>query len=262
MRNYLAIVKKEMHTLFVSPIAYVVLAVFFAVTGYFFYIITSSIIQRVMEMGFRSQQFGSAPPPIDVPAVILGNFFSVISTILLFLVPMITMGVFAEEKKRGTIELLFTSPITHLQLILGKFTAMMLFLLVMLLPTILKSFLLYLYSEPKPPLGPIFTGFLGALLLGGALLTIGLFISSLTENQIVAATLCFGVFIILWVIDAVAGASTTVGNEVLRYLSIMNHYEDFTKGVLDSRHVVFYVSMIFLGLFLTSVSLNSAKWRA
>ena len=101
MRNYLAIVKKEMHTLFVSPIAYVVLAVFFTVSGYFFYIITSSIIQRVMEMGFRSQQFGSAPPPIDVPAVILGNFFSVISTILLFLIPMITMGVFAEEKKRG-----------------------------------------------------------------------------------------------------------------------------------------------------------------
>ena len=135
-------------------------------------------------------------------------------------------------------------------------------MLIMLLPTILKSFLLYLYSEPRPPLGPIYTGFLGALLLGGALLTIGLFISSLTENQIVAATLCFGVFIILWVVDAVAGAGTTVGNEALRYLSIMNHYEDFTKGVLDSRHVVFYVSMIFLGLFLTSVSLNSAKWRA
>lgn len=262
MRNYLAIVKKELNTLFVSPIAYVVLAVFFAVSGYFFYIITASIIQRVMEMGVRSQQFGQAAPPIDVPSVILGNFFSVISTILLFLIPMITMGIFAEEKKRGTIELLFTSPLTNLQLILGKFTGVMLFLLIMLLPTILKSLLLVVYSEPSPPLSPIFNGFLGSLLLGGALLTIGLFISSLTENQIVAATLCFGVFIVLWVVDAIAGTATTLGNEVLRYLSIMNHYEDFTKGVLDTQHVVFYVSMIFLGLFLTSVSLNSAKWRA
>jgi ABC-2 type transport system permease protein len=261
MRNYLAIVKKELHSLFVSPIAYVVLAVFFVVAGYFFYIILSNIMQRVMEMQMMSQQYGGPPNPVDVPAVVMRNFFGVLSTILLFLIPMITMGVMAEEKKRGTIELLLTSPITTLQLILGKFTAVVLFLGIMLAPTILTSVLLYFNSEPRPPLSPYLVGFLGAFLLGGSLLAIGVFVSSLTENQIVAAVITFGVFLVLWVLDASAGAGSTVGNEVMRYLSVLNHYEDFTKGILDSQHVVFYVSFIFLGLFLTSMSLDSAKWR-
>jgi ABC-2 type transport system permease protein len=102
---------------------------------------------------------------------------------------------------------------------------------------------------------------LGAFLLGGALLATGLFVSSLTENQIVAAVITFGVFIVLWVIDATAGTGTTLTSETLRYLSILNHYDDFTKGVLDSQHLVFYLSFIFLGLFLTSVSLDSSNWR-
>jgi ABC-2 type transport system permease protein len=102
---------------------------------------------------------------------------------------------------------------------------------------------------------------LGAFLLGGALLAIGIFVSTLTENQIVAAASTFGVFIILWVIDASAGASTTILNETLRYLSVLNHYEDFTKGVFDTQHLVFYLSFMVLGLFLTSLSLDSGKWR-
>lgn len=261
MRNYLAITRKELHSLFVSPIAYVVLAVFFAVSGYFFYIIMSSIVTQVMEMGFRSQQFGMPPQPIDVPSVIMRNFFGILSTILLFLVPMITMGIFAEEKKRGTIELLLTSPITNLQLILGKFTAVLLFLAVMLIPTMLNTLILYFYSDPSFPIRPVLAGYLGAFLLGGALLAVGVFISSLTENQIVAAVITFGIFIVLWVLDAAAGTETTISNEVMKYLSVLNHYEDFAKGVLDTRHVFFYVSMIFLGLFLTSTSLDSSKWR-
>ncbi|MDA2930568.1 ABC transporter permease subunit [Acidobacteria bacterium AH-259-O06] len=261
MRNYLAIVTKELRTLFVSPIAYVVLAVFFAITGYFFYIILGNVIEFVMQRAFQSQQFGAAPPPFDAPAAVIRGFFGILSTILLFLIPMITMGIFAEEKKRGTIELLFTSPLTHLQLILGKFTALILFLLVMLVPTIVNSILLYLLSEPAPRLVTMLVGYLGAFLLGGALLAVGVFISSLTENQIVAAVLTFGTFLILWVIDATAGTGSTITNETIRYLSILNHYEDFTKGVLDSQHVIFYLSFIFLGLFLTSVSLDSGKWR-
>jgi ABC-2 type transport system permease protein len=171
------------------------------------------------------------------------------------------MGIFAEERKRGTIELLLTSPLTHLQLILGKFTAGLVFLSVMLLPALLNTALLVSYSEPSPPVVPFFVGILGAFLLGGALLAVGIFISTLTENQIVAAAATFGVFIILWVIDASAGASTTIGNETLRYLSVLNHYEDFTKGVFDTQHLVFYVSFMVLGLFLTSFSLDSEKWR-
>ena len=261
MRNYLAVLKKEFKNLFVSPIAYAILAVFFAVSGYFFYIILTSIIDQVMQMMFQSQQFGGAPPAIDVPNIVMRNFFGLVSTILLFFLPMITMGIYAEEKKRGTMELLLTSPLTNLQLVLGKFSALLLFLLIMLVPTVLNSVLLYLYSDPKPSLSPFLAGYAGAFLLGGSLLALGSFISSLTENQIVAAVITFGIFIVLWVLDAAAGASTTLGNEALKYLSVLNHYEDFTRGVLDTQHLVFYLSLTFLGLFLTSVSLDSLKWR-
>lgn len=261
MKNYWAILKKEFRILFVSPIAYAVLAVFYAVGGYFFYIILTFYIQRSMQMMLQSAQFGGAAPPIDVPSMVMTNFFGVISTILLFLLPMVTMGIFAEEKKRGTIELLFTSPITNTQLILGKFSAVLLFLGLMLVPTILNSLLLYFYSDPAPPLAPIFNSYLGAFLLGGALLSVGVFVSSLTENQIVAAVVTFGIFLVLWVIDASAGTGTSLRDETLRYLSVLNHYEDFTRGILDTQHVFFYLSFIFLGLFLTSLSLDSVKWR-
>jgi ABC-2 type transport system permease protein len=255
MRNYTAIVRKELLSLFVSPIAYVVLAVFYVVSGYFFFII----------LGFYAEQAAmsqfNAPFPMDVPSMVMQNYLGVLSTILLFLLPMVTMGIFAEERKRGTIELLLTSPVTHLQLILGKFTAALVFLLVMLLPAMMNAALLILYSSPSPEVPPFMTGLLGVFLLGGTLLAVGIFVSTLTENQIVAAAATFGIFIILWVIDASAGASTTLWNETLRYLSVLNHYEDFTKGILDTQHLVFYLSLMVLGLFLTSLSLDSGKWR-
>lgn len=256
MRNYFAIAGKELHSLFVSPIAYAMMAVFFGVSGYFFYLIMTFYVQQG-----SMRQFGQSPMPMDIPSMVMESYLGILSTILLFLLPMITMGIFADEKKRGTIELLLTSPITHLQLILGKFSAAFIFLLILLAPAFLNTTLLVTYSNPTPALSPFLVGLLGALLLGGSLLAVGIFISSLTENQIVAAAVTFAVFIILWVIDASAGAGTTAWNETLRYLSVLNHYEDFTKGVLDSQHLVFYFSFMFLGLFLTSMALDSDRWR-
>lgn len=257
MKNYLALTFKELKSFFVSPIAYVVLAVFFGVTGYFFYIILSFYVEQAVMRQFG----GPTSMAMDVPTMVMQSFLGVLSTILLFLLPMITMGSFAEERKQGTIELLFTSPLTNAQVILGKFTATLLFILVMFLPALLNTGLLFVYSDPVPPMSPYLVGLLGAILLSAALLSVGLFVSSLTENQIVAAAVTFGVFIILWVIDASAGSSTTITNETLKYLSVLNHYEDFTRGILDTQHIVFYLSFIVLGLFLTSLSLDSAKWR-
>ena len=148
MRNYLAIVGKELRSLFVSPVAYVVLAVFFGVSGYFFYIILGFYVEQASMRQFN------APFPMDVPTLVMQSYLGVLSTILLFLLPMVTMGIFAEERKRGTIELLLTSPLTHLQLILGKFTAGLVFLLLMLLPALLNTALLVSYSEPSPPVVP------------------------------------------------------------------------------------------------------------
>src|SRR6185295_13481537 len=175
--------------------------------------------------------------------------------------PMITMAAFADEKRRGTMELLLTSPITNVQIVLGKFLAALSFFIVMLLPTMLYYGFVFAYSSPKMTLGPVLSGYLGLLLLGGALISLGIFISTLTENQIVAASITFGAFLILWVIELVGRSGGPVLQEIISFLSVLNHFEDFSKGVIDSSSVIIYCSFIFLGLFLTYRSIESLRWR-
>jgi gliding motility-associated transport system permease protein len=261
MKNILAIMQKELRSYFVSPVAYVVLTVFLIISGFFFERIVSIFIERSMMMMMQSQQFGGPPPPMDVPAVVDRNFFGVLSTVILFMLPMITMATFAEEKRRGTIELLLTSPITNMQVVLGKFFAALSFFIVMLLPTLLYHVFVYFYTSPRMGLGPMFSGYLGLLLLGGCLISLGIFISTLTENQIVAASVTFGAFLLLWVIELVGRTGGPVLQEVISFLSILNHFEDFSKGVIDSSSVIVYFSFIFLGLFLTYRSIESLRWR-
>jgi ABC-2 type transport system permease protein len=261
MKNVLAIFEKEIKSYFVSPIAYVVLTVFLVIAGYFFYNILTIFMERSMFAAMQSQQFGGPPPSIDVPALVSRNFFGVLSTVILFMLPMVTMASFADEKRRGTIELLMTSPVTNLQVICGKFLGALVFFLIMLLPTMLYQIFILIYSSPRMAFGPIFSGYLGLLLLGGALISLGIFISTLTENQIVAASVTFGAFLILWVIDLSARSGGTTLQEILSYLSILNHFEDFSKGVIDTSSVVIYASFIFLGLFLTFRSIESLRWR-
>ncbi|MBM3803152.1 MAG: ABC transporter permease [Acidimicrobiia bacterium] len=261
MKNILAVLQKELKTFFVSPIAYVVLTVFLIIAGYFFYNIVTIFIERSMMAMMQSQQFGGPPPAMDVPALVTRNFSGVTSTVILFMLPMITMASFADEKRRGTMELLLTSPITNLQVILGKFLASLTFFAVMLLPTMIYYTFVFVYSSPKMTLGPVLSSYLGLLLLGGSLISLGLFISTLTENQIVAASITFGAFLILWVIDLAARGGGTVAQEIVSYLSILNHFEDFSKGVIDTASLVVYGSFIFLGLFLTYRSIDSLRWR-
>jgi ABC-2 type transport system permease protein len=257
----LAILQKELRSYFVSPIAYVVMTVFLVICGYFFYTIVSVFVERSMMMMMQSQQFGGPPPPMDVPSLVSRNFFGVVSTVVLFMLPMITMATFADEKRRGTMELLLTSPITHVQVIVGKFLAAIAFFLIMLTPTLLYHIFVYAYSSPRMTFGPILSGYLGLLLLGGAIISLGIFISTLTENQIIAAAITFGSVLILWVIDLSARSGGTVVKEIVSYLSILNHFEDFSKGVIDTSSLVVYGSFIFLGLFLTHRSIESLRWR-
>lgn len=261
MKNVVAILQKELRTVFVSPIAYVVLTVFLIISGYFFYNIVSIFVERSMMAMMQSQQFGGPPPAMDVPALVTRNFFGIVSTVILFMLPMITMPAFADEKRRGTMELLLTSPITNVQIVLGKFLAALSFFIVMLLPTMLYYGFVFAYSSPRMTFGPVLSGYLGLLLLGGALISLGIFISTLTENQIVAASITFGAFLILWVIDLSARGGGTVVQEIVSYLSILNHFEDFSKGVIDTASLVVYGSFIFLGLFLTYRSIESLRWR-
>ncbi|MBI4470908.1 MAG: ABC transporter permease subunit [Acidobacteria bacterium] len=260
MRGLLAIYRREMGGYFVSPIAYVVVGIFLLLAGYFFYNILSILVERSFMAQMQAQRFGQ-PPEMDVPSMVFRNFFGIVSTIILFLIPMLTMSLYAEERKRGTLELLMTSPITELQIVMGKFLAALCLFVVMLLPTLGYHILMGLYSEPAPPWRVMCSGYLGVFLLGAALISLGSFISSLTESQIIAAVMTFALFLLLWVLDAGVRGATTASGEVLQYLSILRHFDDFAQGVIDTSSLVFYVSLSGLGIFLTLRTLDAMRWR-
>jgi len=257
MRNVLAIVERELRAYFISPIAYVVLTIFVFLSGIFFRTILSQVMQMGLISQMQAQQLG--PRPMDMPGMISRGFLSTMSVILLFMIPMITMGLFSEEKKRGTIELLLTAPLTDLQVILGKFFAASSFFVILLLTTWIPMSVLYIYGSPAS--GPILTAYLGLLLYGLSIIAIGLFISSLTENQIIAAVISFGAIMLLWLVDVMAGSAESTTKEVLTYLSILSHLDDFTKGVLATSHIIFYLSLTLVALFLTYRSVDSLRWR-
>jgi ABC-2 type transport system permease protein len=258
MRNILALVERELRAYFSSPIAYVVLTIFVLLSGIFFQNILSQVMQYAMMSAMRAQQFGSAPT-IDMPAEITRAFLGVLSIVFLFIMPMITMGLFSEEKKRGTIELLLTAPLTDLQVVLGKFLAGVSFFLILLLSTWIPMSVLYIYGDPAS--GPILNAYLGLALYGIALVSIGLFISTLTENQIIAGAITFGATMSLWLIDVPARNAAATTKEVLTYLSVLQHLEDFMKGVFATSHIIFYLSLTLVGLFLTYRSIDSLRWR-
>lgn len=260
MKGIYPIFRKEMSLYFVSPVAYVATGVFLIITGLFFQTLLDLIIQQSLRAAMQAVRFGG-PVEIDVPGVVTREFFGVMATILLFIMPMLTMGVYAEERKRGTMELLVTSPITDLELVLGKFLASLTLLLVMLLPTALQFAILFRSSDPAPPWRLVLAGYIGVLLLGSALIALGSFLSSLTENQIIASVTTFGLFLVLWVLDASVRNSSSKLAEALQYLSVLRHYDDFTRGVVDTSNLIFYASLIVLGLFLTLRSLDSMRWR-
>lgn len=254
MRSFYAVYRKEMGHYFVSPIAYVAIGVFVFVSGFFF----SSYIGQAIAAGLQGMQMGMMQQ--DLPGEVMRAFFGILSLLVLFFLPMLTMGVFAEERKRGTMELLMTSPLTESQIVLGKFFASLTLYAIMLVPTAAYLAFMYFHSDPMPPWRMMLAGYVGVLLFGGALLALGSFLSSLTENQIIAAILTFTAFLMLWVLNLGASASGTAG-AVLGYLSVIAHYEDFTKGVVDTSALIYYLSFIFLFVFLTVRSVDSMRWR-
>jgi ABC-2 type transport system permease protein len=179
--------------------------------------------------------------------------------IILFVMPMITMRTYAEEKRSGTIELLLTSPLTDVQIILGKFLGAMGLFAAMLLVTVIDVAILFRLGNPEWK--PIATGYLGLLLMGGCFVSVGLLISSLTKNQIVAGFMTFAVFLLLWVINWFGEGAGPTGRAVLSFLSITEHLDDFTRGIIDTKHIVYYLSFITFGLFLTAKSVDSERWR-
>lgn len=245
MRGLYAIYRKDLGHYFVSPVAYVIVGFFLVLTGYFFMFYVNAASQQEP----------------DAPTAVLRAFLDLIKLLFLFMLPLITMGVYAEEKKRGTIELLMTSPITELQIVLGKFFAALTLYAAMLLPTASGLVFLWMHSDPRPGFRLLLGGYLGALLFGGSLLALGLFLSSLTENQIIASVITFCAFLLLWVIDIFTRDTTGPVGQVLQYISVSNHYDDFTRGIIDTAGVTYYLSFIVFFIFLTVRSVDSMRWR-
>jgi len=255
MKNMWTIARKELRAYFTSPIAYVVMTVFLVLVGFFFYSLVTWFNAQAMQMA-QNQYYANQ---ININQMLFSPLFHNISIILLLMLPILTMRLFAEEKKIGTEELLYTSPISVGEIILGKFLASLLVLLAMLALTGLLSLFAFLYGNPE--LAPVLNGYLGLFLLGAAFLAIGLFFSSLTENQIVAAVLTFGALLLFWVLSWASNAATGFWKDVLSYVSFFQHFDNLTQGILDTTDVIYYASFTFFGLFLTHTVIQSRRWR-
>jgi len=255
MQNIVAIWQREMKSYFVSPVAYVVLTIFLVLAGLFFF----GNLDEVVRYTLAQAQMGQGGQPIDVPAYVVQTLFDTLTIILLFLIPMLTMRLFAEERKQRTFELLLTAPINNVQTLLGKYLASLTFLVILLASAALTISPLFIYS--RPDVMPILSAYLGLLLYGAALLALGLFISTLTENQIIAVVISFGVSLTLWLFNVFGASATGAVRETINYLSIINHLNDFIKGVIDTSHVVYYLTFAFVWLFLAYRSLESMRWR-
>ena len=256
MQNIVAIWQREMKSYFVSPVAYVVLTIFLVLAGLFFF----GNLDEVVRYTLSQAQMGQGGQPIDVPAYVIQTLFDTLTIVLLFLIPMLTMRLFAEERKQKTLELLLTAPINNLQTMLGKYLASLTFLVVLLASTAFTISPLFIYSQPD--VKPILSAYLGLFLYGAALLALGLFISTLTENQIIAVVITFGISLTLWLVSLLGSSATTGAvREMINYLSIINHLNDFVKGVIDTSHVIYYLTFAFVWLFLAYRSLESLRWR-
>jgi ABC-2 type transport system permease protein len=234
-RKLLAIIRNELNHYFSSPVGYAVLLVYFFLGGGFFY------------LGMVNQREAS-----------MRQIFGTLTFILLFVTPLVTMRLWAEEEKNGTAELLKTSPLTLWEIIIGKYLGVCSFYIVMSIPTLVYLLIISIMGNPDFP--PLLANYLGYLLVGMLFLSFGLFASTLTENQIVAAIISLGLNLFLWVIGAFVGNNMdNKFGDFLKYISIYNHSDDFLKGIIDLTHVFYFVSFIFVGLFFSVKILESKR---
>jgi ABC-2 type transport system permease protein len=253
--SWWAVFKKEFRLYFVSPIAYVVLAIFALVAGWFFYNVFSFYTLISMQAAMNPMMGRD----MSVTEGVLRPLFQNISVILLFLLPLLTMRLFAEEKRSGTIELLLTYPVRDGEVLMGKYLAALAVFLGMLTLTLAYPVLVAWTAQVE--WGPLASGYLGLVLQGAVFLAIGILISSLTENQIVAGVTTFGLLLILWVIGWASDSAGGALGRVLSHISITEHFDSFAKGIIDTKDVIYYLNLIILSLFLTLRSLESKRWR-
>ncbi|MBX7138225.1 MAG: ABC transporter permease subunit [Oligoflexia bacterium] len=259
MRNVLAICKRELLSFFVSPVAYFVICGFVLLGGYFFFNLLGTfnlLLARYSQMPFKGP-LGQ----LNLNQFVIEGLFHTLLVILVFLIPLLTMRIVAEERHRGTFELLVTSPLTVFEIVLGKFLGVGTVVLIMLVGILFFPLMLWLYGSPGPEMLPVFSGFLGLLLCSLGFASIGMAVSSFTENQIVAGVSSMVVLLLLYVIHAPAESLGGVGGDVLTYLSPVMQVRDMFRGVITLKALIYFFSLIFLGLFLSQRALDAYRWR-
>jgi len=236
MRNLFTIFKRELVSYFLSPMAYVIMSIFLFATGFTFYLFLFDRSEATMRY-----------------------FFETVSFFCLIMCPLISMRLVSEELKTGTIESLLTAPVTDFEVILGKYLGAMGFFVFLLLPTLLYVVMLRWLGNPD--LGVVTSGYMGVLLLSGTFLAAGVFFSTMTQNQIVAASMGFVFNFCFWLIGFLGSAMPSKIRPLLEYLGYPDHYVPFLKGIVDTRHVVYFLSFIVYFLFLSTRMLETRKWR-
>ncbi|MEL6223339.1 MAG: ABC transporter permease [Cyanobacteria bacterium J06626_14] len=254
--SLIAIYRKELQSYFASPFAYVIAGVFWLLSGIMFlWILQASVVEAA-----TSDQFGLSTP-IDVPFNVILGFSGAVFFISLFLLPMLSMGLYAEERKRGTLELLATSPLTNWVVALGKLLGVLTFFITMVIPLVVYETLALMPAEPPMQLSVLLLGHLGLILMAAAVLSIGMFISSLTDSSILAAILTFVIVAFLLILNGIAGIFSGPVGDTLGHLSLLFHYGNLTRGILDSSSIILFLSYAVLGLFLTAQAIEAFRFQ-
>ena len=262
LRNIGAIVHKEWHHYFGSPIAWVGLFVWTMLFGIFFHFGFTFVLEQSMRVAQQQMQYPGGGPNLSLNEYLIQPVLQNMAVVALFMAPMLTMRLFAEEKRQGTIELLATSPLSDLQVVLGKFLAAAALYLLMILAGLVNVALMWTYTDNPPEWKPVVAGAAGLFLLGSSFLAMGTFVSTLTRNQIVAGILSFCLFLGMWTLGWADSPTAGPVMKVVAYLGVTTHLENLARGVVDLKDVVFYLSVIVFGLFLAHQSVESQRWRA
>jgi len=257
MRNAYFIAARELRGIFTSSVGYLVITFFLLLNGWIFF----GLLNRFNFMSniYMQMQNQEMLMQMNLNQQVLAPVLQNMTIILVLTVPLVTMRLLAEERKMRTDELLFTSPVGMGSIVIGKFLAALAFIAVMIGLTGIYPAILFSYGNPE--WGPVLTGFLGLFLLAACFISVGLFTSSLTENQIVAAVSCFVILLMFYFININSMSMSGASRDVLDYLSLIGHYEGFVKGVIETKALVYYATFAAAGLVLTGVSLDSRKWR-
>jgi ABC-2 type transport system permease protein len=255
----MAIAKRELRSYFVSPIAYASLTTFAMLSGFFFSNMVVYYVRQASLADRQIEQLGRSPLQLDVPTVVLEQFFRNEAFILLLVLPLLTMGLLTEERRNGTLELLMTSPVRPLELTLGKFVGALTLFLIMCLPTLPFYFFLAQGGDWEP--GVVLAGYAGVMLLGAVEIAIGLFISSLTANMLVSALGTYGVLVALGYVDTSASLARSIWVDFIEFLSFFSHYGEFARGVIALRDITYFAGVLALALFMTQRSIESIRYK-